>query len=59
MTTVDTEHRRLCHALFDAIETGDIDAVDACYAPDMTLWFNVTGQEIGRRGEPRGARQGP
>jgi ketosteroid isomerase-like protein len=46
--TVDTEHRRLCHTLFDAIERGDIDAVDDCYAPDMTLWFNVTGKEISR-----------
>jgi ketosteroid isomerase-like protein len=49
VTTVDTEHRRLCHALFDAIEQGDINAVERCYAPDMTLWFNVTGQEIGRQ----------
>jgi ketosteroid isomerase-like protein len=40
----DTEHRRLCHALFDAIERGDIAAVDACYTPGMTMWFNVTGQ---------------
>ena len=48
MSSTDTEHRRLCHALFDAIEAGDIDAVDRCYAPDMTLWFNATGKEIGR-----------
>jgi hypothetical protein len=33
VTTVDTEHRRLCNVLFDAIETGDIDAVERCYAP--------------------------
>ena len=26
MSSIDTEHRRLCHALFDAIEAGDIDA---------------------------------
>jgi ketosteroid isomerase-like protein len=44
----DTGHRRLCHALFDAIERGDIAAVDACYAPDMTMWFNVTGQVSSR-----------
>ena len=31
--TVDTEHRRLCHALFDALEAGDVAGVDACYAP--------------------------
>jgi ketosteroid isomerase-like protein len=48
VTTTDTEHRRLCNALFDAIESGDIEAVDRCYAPDMTLSFNVTGKEIGR-----------
>ena len=41
----DIAHRRLCHALFDAIERGDLDAVAGCYAPDMTLWFNVTGRE--------------
>ena len=39
-------HRRLCHALFDAIEAGDVAAVDACYAPDMTMWINVTGETI-------------
>ena len=52
--TVDTEHRRLCHALFDALEQGDIAGVDACYAPDMTMWFNVTGEDDQPRGEPRG-----
>ena len=44
MSATDTTHRRLCHTLFDAIEQGDIDAVDACYAPEMTMWFNVTNQ---------------
>src|SRR5262249_12222246 len=39
-----SEHRRLCHTLFDAIERGDIATVADCYAPDMTMWFNVTGQ---------------
>ena len=48
MSSVDTEHRRLCHALLDAIERSDIAAVDACYAPDMTMWFNVTSQESSR-----------
>jgi uncharacterized protein len=48
MTAVDVAHRRLCHTLFDAIERGDLAAVSACYAPDMTLWFNVSGQEISR-----------
>lgn len=48
MSSTDTEHRRLCHALFDAIEAGDIDAVATCYAPDMTLWFNATGETMTR-----------
>ena len=48
MSATDTEHRRLCHALLDAIEQGDIAAVEACYAPEMTMWFNVTGQESSR-----------
>jgi ketosteroid isomerase-like protein len=48
MTTVDTVHRRLCHALFDALEQGDVDAVDACYAPEMTMWANFTMEESTR-----------
>ena len=48
MTRADTAHRRLCHELFDAIERGDIEAVDRCYAPEMTLWFNVTGEAMTR-----------
>ncbi len=48
MSSIDTEHRRLCHALFDAIEAGDIDAVERCYTPDMTLWFNATGEVMSR-----------
>ena len=43
MSTVDTVHRTLCHRLFDAIEQGDIASIEDCYAPDMTMWFNVTG----------------
>ncbi|HZN15971.1 MAG TPA: nuclear transport factor 2 family protein [Acidimicrobiales bacterium] len=46
--SVDTKHRLLCHALFDALEAGDVDAVGQCYAPDMTMWFNVTGETITR-----------
>lgn len=44
MSSVDTEHRRLCHTLFDAIEQGDLPAVEECYAPDMTMWSNITGE---------------
>lgn len=46
--STDSAHRRLCHDLFDAIEAGDIDAVSATFAPDMTMWFNVTGAETSR-----------
>ena len=45
MGSVDTEHRALCHALFDAIEREDLEGMRRCYTPDMMLWFNVTGQE--------------
>ena len=46
--TSDTAMRRLCHTLFDAIERGDVDAVAQCYAPDMSMWFNITGQTTTR-----------
>jgi ketosteroid isomerase-like protein len=48
VSAIDSEHRRLCNALFDAIEHGDIAAVDDCYAPGMTMWFNVTGEQSSR-----------
>jgi ketosteroid isomerase-like protein len=48
VSATDTEHRRLCHTLFDAIEQGDFARVEACYAPEMTMWFNVTGKESSR-----------
>jgi ketosteroid isomerase-like protein len=38
----------VCHALFDALEHGDVGAIDALYAPDMTMWFNVTNQTTTR-----------
>lgn len=44
MLSSDTEHRRLCHALFDGIEAGDLDAVERCFADELVMWFNVTGQ---------------
>lgn len=44
----DTQIRALCHALFDALERGDVAAVDRCYAPGMTMWFDVTGRDITR-----------
>ena len=51
MTTdprIDTPHRRLAHALFDALESGDVEGVAACYASDMTMWANFTMQETSR-----------
>ena len=44
MSSSDRVNRALCHKLFDAIEAGDIAAVGECYAPDMTMWVNVSGQ---------------
>ena len=38
----DTE--RVVSALFAAIERGDLEAVRALYAPDVTIWHNVTGK---------------
>jgi hypothetical protein len=54
----DTEHRRLGHALFDAIEQGDSAAVDACYTPGMTIWSNVTGQVSSREENLEGLVKG-
>ena len=56
--SVDTQHRSLCHRLFDAIEAGDLATVDDCYAPDMTMWFNVTGQTSTREDNLRMLREG-
>jgi ketosteroid isomerase-like protein len=44
--STDTVHRELCRALFHALEQGDVAGVERCYAPDMTMWFNVTGADI-------------
>jgi ketosteroid isomerase-like protein len=58
VSAADTEHRQLCHALFDAIEQGDIAAVEACYAPEMTMWFNGTGRESSRADNLEALRKG-
>ena len=58
MTSIDTLHRELCHRLFDAIERNDLDAVAECYAPDMTMWFNVTGQTSTREENLAALRDG-
>ena len=41
----DGELRELCHRFFDAIERHDLDEVAGIYAPDFTIWVNVTGAE--------------
>lgn len=38
----DGELRELCNRFFDAIERHDLEEVAACYAPDFTIWVNVT-----------------
>src|SRR5262245_41544090 len=48
VSAVDTVHRALCHRLFDALERGDVAGVGDCYAPDMTMWWNVSLQETSR-----------
>ena len=48
MPSVDTVHRKLVHDLFDALERGDVEGVDACYVPDMTMWVNASLQTITR-----------
>ncbi len=35
--------RALASRLFDAIEAGDVEAVAACYAPDIVIWHNTDG----------------
>jgi ketosteroid isomerase-like protein len=55
---VDTEHRRLCHTLFDAIERADLVAVGECYAPDMTMWSNITSETSTREENLAGLANG-
>ena len=43
-----TANHKLCNDFFDAIERNDLDAVADCYAPDMTMWVNLTGTEMPR-----------
>jgi ketosteroid isomerase-like protein len=48
VTGTDTTTRRVCNELFDALERGDVHTIDRLYAPDMTMWFNVSNEEISR-----------
>ena len=36
----EPEIRALAQAFFDAIERGDAAAVEACYAPEASIWHN-------------------
>jgi ketosteroid isomerase-like protein len=36
----DSETIALCDRFFDAIEQGDYDAVEACYAPEAVVWHS-------------------
>ncbi len=37
----ENEIRTLASSLFDAIEQGDIAAMQACFAPDAEIWHNT------------------
>jgi ketosteroid isomerase-like protein len=39
---------RLASAFFAAIERGDLEAVRALYAPNVSIWHNVTGKTQSR-----------
>ena len=53
-----TANHKLCNDFFDAIERNDLDAVADCYAPDMTMWVNLTGTEMPREENLEVLRQG-
>jgi ketosteroid isomerase-like protein len=40
---------RLATRLFSAIEDGDLEGVEELYAPDVTVWHNVTGETQNRQ----------
>ena len=40
-----SEIRALAKRFFDAVETGDIETLRACYAPDARIWHNTDDQE--------------
>jgi len=45
----EREHVEIARRLIDAIGRGDIAAVEALYADDMTGWRNVDGRELSKR----------
>jgi ketosteroid isomerase-like protein len=38
-----SDHLDVAQRLFEAIEAGDIDAVEKLYAPDAEIWHNTDG----------------
>ncbi len=36
----DSETLALCDRFFDAIERGDIETVEKCYAPELVVWHS-------------------
>lgn len=54
----DTQLRELCHRFFDALETRDVDTIEALYAEDMEFWINVTGQAKPRSESLKATREG-
>ena len=43
----ETAIRALAKRFFDCVETGDINGLVACYAPDARIWHNTDRQEQG------------
>ena len=39
------EMAALAKRFFDCVETGDVDGLVACYAPDAVIWHNTDGVE--------------
>jgi ketosteroid isomerase-like protein len=44
----DGELRDLCNRFFDAVESGDVDAMAEMYHPDLKFWANVTAREMSK-----------
>jgi len=44
--TDDAAMRALAKRYFDSLESGDVDVLYECYAPDATIWHNTSGREI-------------
>ena len=53
-----TANRKLCNDFFDAIERSDFSTIESIYAPDMTMWVNLTGETMSRDDNLRVLREG-